>query len=128
MLCLLTLGCSPRLAEGVHLLGVDETVSLLSGESAVRKKSPELLTFVEVVEDSRCPAGVQCIQAGRAVVAVRVLRNGTFESESIVVDGEGVMMTDGGTIQVLRLEPYPDAAVEEPKPYQLIVRLVTGER
>ncbi|MCP9234346.1 hypothetical protein [Lewinella sp. JB7] len=129
LLCLLIFGCSPRLAEGVHLLKVDEPVHLLSGESAkTRKKSLELITFVEVLEDSRCPTGVQCIQAGRAVVGLRVLRNGILENQSVTIDGEGLMVTDGGTLRLVGLEPYPDAAVEEPEPYRLVVRLMADER
>jgi hypothetical protein len=31
-----------------------------------------------VLEDSRCPKDVQCIQAGRVVVAVNILSDGTF--------------------------------------------------
>src|SRR5262245_22413911 len=30
--------------------------------------------FAELIEDSRCPVGVQCIQAGRARVRLEVLR------------------------------------------------------
>ena len=35
------------------------------------------VTFSAVVSDSRCPPGVQCIQAGSAVITVSVTRPGS---------------------------------------------------
>jgi hypothetical protein len=35
------------------------------------------LKFIHLVEDSRCPEGVQCIWAGRAVVEIRI--NSTYK-------------------------------------------------
>jgi hypothetical protein len=34
------------------------------------------IEFVELVEDSRCPADVQCVWAGNAKIKVRVTKNG----------------------------------------------------
>ncbi|MGD9630880.1 MAG: hypothetical protein AB7V18_16705 [Pyrinomonadaceae bacterium] len=34
------------------------------------------IAFIELVEDSRCPADVQCVWAGNAKIKVRVTRNG----------------------------------------------------
>ena len=34
------------------------------------------IAFVELVEDSRCPADVQCVWAGNAKIKVRVTKNG----------------------------------------------------
>ncbi|MDI1243446.1 MAG: hypothetical protein PSX80_16150 [bacterium] len=47
------------------------------------------IAFVELVEDSRCPADVQCVWAGNAKIKVRVTKNG----KSQVVELE--MVTKG---------------------------------
>lgn len=47
------------------------------------------IEFVELVEDSRCPADVQCVWAGNAKIKVRVTKNG--KSKVIELD----MMTNG---------------------------------
>ncbi len=124
LLPLLVLACAPRLAEGTYLVTPDAAQSLQAGEQLrADRRAPELFAFVRVLEDSRCPRGVQCIQAGRAVVAVRVLRGGVLTDESVTVDGNAIP-TDLGPLQLTELLPYPDAGVEEPGPYRLTVRLV----
>ena len=116
------LACHPRLAEGTYLIAPEGVQALAAGERLrTDRRDPDLFSFVRVVEDSRCPRGVQCVQAGRAVVAVRVLRDGAFAEEQVVVGG-GPVATDRGPLQLLSLEPYPDASVDDPEPYRLSVR------
>lgn len=125
LLCLLLLACTPRLTEGTFLIEPGQDVLLAPGEHllADRRADRDLFTFLEVVEDSRCPRDVQCIQAGRAVVRVRVLRDGDLVEEELIVDGRGVT-TDRGPLMVLGLEPYPDTSVDQAGPYRLTLRLV----
>lgn len=42
------------------------------------------VTALKVVEDSRCPTGVQCVWAGRVVVTVRIDGPGWTETTNIV--------------------------------------------
>lgn len=42
----------------------------------VRSTGGLKIAFIELVEDSRCPADVQCVWAGNAKIKVRVTRNG----------------------------------------------------
>ena len=122
-LVLLLVACQRQLPEGTILPGPDATVRLaLQDRLRPQRKSPDLLTFLEIVEDSRCPRGVQCIQAGRAVVRVAVLREGRMVTETVTVEGNRVL-TDGGPLRIEQLEPYPDAGVDDPEPYRLVVRL-----
>jgi hypothetical protein len=69
-----------------------------------------VITFVRVVDESRCPTGVSCIWEGDAIAELRaridgrdeLLRlhaNPRFEREA-VVDGVGVRLD--------RLDPYPE--------------------
>ena len=122
LLVLLLLACNRRLPDGTYLLPEDEPVTLrVADHLRTDRKQPDFFTFVSVLEDSRCPRGVQCIQAGRAVVAVRVLRGGKWQKETITIDGNAIP-TDAGPLQLLRLEPYPDASVDDPPPYRLTVQ------
>ncbi|NJB87240.1 hypothetical protein GGR26_003020 [Lewinella marina] len=121
---LLLLGCQRRLAEGTHLATPDEALTLSAGEHLrADRRAPDFFTFVKVLEDSRCPRGVQCIQAGRAVVSVQVLRDGALTEDTVTIDGNAIT-TDQGPLQLLELEPYPDASVPDPGPYRLKVRLL----
>ncbi|MGB3798545.1 MAG: hypothetical protein WA952_01950 [Lewinella sp.] len=119
---LVCLACSRQLPDGTYVLPEQETVTLrIADHLRTERKQPDFFTFVSVLEDSRCPRGVQCIQAGRAVVAVRVLRGGKWQEESVTIDGNAIP-TDLGPLQLIRLDPYPDAAIDEPAPYRLVVR------
>lgn len=71
------------------------------------------LRFLTVVEDSRCPIGVNCIQAGNAQIKVQISKPGgqpkIFElntngpNQSIMVEGYEVKLTS--------LTPHPKAGV-----------------
>ena len=80
--------------------------------------------FVKVLEDSRCPANVNCIQAGRAVVLVNVFANGEFlEERKLEFYPSGfsnqsvttLFNADGLRITGLNLMPYPVAMTKTPK-------------
>ena len=82
------------------------------------------IEFVEVLEDSRCPANVNCIQAGRAVVLVNVYANGEFiEARKLKFYPSGfsnqdvttLFNADGLRITGLNLMPYPIALSKTPK-------------
>jgi len=82
------------------------------------------IEFVEVLEDSRCPSNVNCIQAGRAVVLVNVFANGEFlEERKLEFYPSGfsnqsvttLFNADGLRISGLNLMPYPVAMSKIPK-------------
>lgn len=82
------------------------------------------IEFVEVLKDSRCPANVNCIQAGKAVVLVRVFANGNFlEERKLEFYPSGfsnqsfttLFNADGLRIKGLNLIPYPMALSTTPK-------------
>lgn len=89
------------MTDGTARLAVGEQVSV----------DGHTVRFVEVVEDSRCPRGAQCITAGVARVRVEVDR------QSVVLTVPGGQMADGDsssaeveglTVGVTDLEPYPE--------------------
>ena len=95
---------------------------------ATHREDDHTVTFVEVVEDSRCPEGVECVWAGRAQIRVEV------DGEPFVLTvphgqmgDEESQMIEWGEIQVVvtGLEPYPgseDAEAGAPVEAVLITR------
>lgn len=88
-------------------------VKVPKGETVVLKGVS--IKFLEVVEDSRCPEGVSCIWAGRAIVKAVVTSNGKTE-EKILLFGEvrqgeekntNLYSSASFSINGLTLNPYP---------------------
>ncbi|MBT8393572.1 MAG: hypothetical protein KJN66_01865 [Bacteroidia bacterium] len=82
------------------------------------------IEFVDVLEDSRCPKNVNCVQAGRAVVLVNVYANGKFlEERKLEFHPSGfsneslntIFNAEGSRITGLNLMPYPVALSKTPK-------------
>lgn len=79
------------------------------------------LEFIKVIEDSRCPSNVNCVQAGKAVVLVNIFINGSFfEERQLEFYPSGfsdeslntLFRADGLQIKGLNLMPYPIALTE----------------
>jgi hypothetical protein len=58
-----------------------------------------------IEEDSRCPANVQCIQAGTVRLAVQIAARGAL-SESVLTLGKPVPLA-GGLLTLAMVCPYP---------------------
>ena len=88
-------------------------IKVPKGETVVLKGVS--IKFLEVVEDSRCPKGVDCIWAGRAIVKVEVTSNGKTEEKTLlfgeVRPGEekntNLFSSAKFAINGLTLNPYP---------------------
>lgn len=61
----------------VRSVALGEAFSVRVGESVDVAGAGVSVTYTALVSDSRCPVGVQCIQAGRAVISVTVTRPGS---------------------------------------------------
>ena len=82
--------------------------TLAPGQSASIADASLSVQFVRVSSDSRCPADVVCIQAGDAVVQVRVTGGGTVDYELHTNDQTRSSVAHGAVrIELVRLEPYP---------------------
>ena len=70
------------------------------------------ITFLKVIEDSRCPKDVDCVWAGQAKIKVLINEKGkeAFEKE-IIISGSGIAAilykSDAFVIKAVRLSPYP---------------------
>jgi hypothetical protein len=75
-------GAPAQAAEQTTSVSLNQPFTLKVGASASVGTGRVLVRFERVLKDSRCPADVQCIQAGEAVVQTRISRRGQ-EPETI---------------------------------------------
>lgn len=88
-------------------------IKISKGETVVLKGVT--IKFLDVVEDSRCPEGVSCIWAGRAIVKVEVTSGGKSEEKTLIFGevrpGEekntNLYSSSKFSINGLTLNPYP---------------------
>lgn len=111
----------PKLEEEFQL-GQDEIASFASENIWIR--------FVDVKEDSRCPADVLCVWQGRVSVAVNVIKGeqdiGDFTLTLGESDSLALQTFDGYYIRLLRVEPYPFSS-HEIQPSEYISTLLVSE-
>ena len=86
-----------------------DTVRVRINRDAMARKGRVNIRFVALVEDSRCPRDVQCIQAGNARIRVRVTRGG--RSQVLVLDtdlrGNRPDVFAGHEFRLVSLTPEP---------------------
>lgn len=126
-ICLLAAtACDEKGPTGPAIV-LNEEFTLRRGEAAAVEGASIGLQFVQVTNDSRCPADVLCIQGGDAIVHVRVLEGGgTANYELHTGDArQSVAVHRDFTIRLVRLEPYPfSSRTIDPSDYRatLLVR------
>lgn len=88
-----------------------------------------LITFVEVVGDSRCPRPVECVWAGNAEVLFELKRSG-YEPKRFSLNTHHQFTRDttidGIHISLLNLDPYPESV--DPIDPDLYVATITLEK
>ncbi len=100
----------------------DQPFRLAYGKTIRVEHTNTRARFAELIEDSRCPRDVQCIQAGRARVRLSVRRgNAAPVSIELSTDQDGSPRNAGGvTWELQAVEPYPTAGAERrPQEYSL---------
>jgi len=96
---------------------VNREFDLKAGSQVIVKEPGFKLTFVELVEDSRCPEGVDCIWAGNGKIRVTV-KKGSHKAASFELNtttDPKSFTFQGYDITLLKLAPYPKANVETKK-------------
>ena len=90
----------------------DQEINVKFGETKTASASGFRVSFVKVLEDSRCPKGANCIWAGRARIQVMLeAKSGaaiTVELATIGGDDQSVDMA-GYRIHLVKLDPHPSA-------------------
>ena len=100
-----------------------ETFELKSGESRQLADENLRVGFEGVTEDSRCPAGVQCVWAGDAVVELTLEKPPTAADRRLLhTNGRFARETEyaGLIVRLVALEPQPrEGATIAPGDYRL---------
>jgi hypothetical protein len=84
--------------------------------------------FIDVTEDSRCPLGAQCIQAGQAVCRLEATLNGQTSPLDLINIGppEGMTSAEMGLYKIdFQLTPYPEVGQQIAKSDYRLAMTVT---
>jgi len=122
-------GCGDKKVDGVVMADYGDEVTIKLGEALqLSSGDKQGFLFSSVENESRCPKGVSCLQAGSATILVEEM-NATPKQVNIPADARGKtnFNIDGAKITVLRLDPYPaqgeKIAMED---YRLVIRVEEG--
>lgn len=100
-----------------------QTTALRIGQT---KRTPGnvRVKFIEIVEDSRCPIGTDCIWAGRVIIRVEVKgKNGRPRTAELEAGKpESTVSVDGVTISLSSVDPHPKAD-KKPSNREYIARI-----
>lgn len=111
LLAALLAACAPA-ANDVFEAG---QVVMHVGQSLDDVQSGSVLTFVEIVQDSRCPADAICVTSGFVEVRLDVHEGDSIRSEALtlgdIAEGATSSTTVGEfTVTLLQVDPYPLAS------------------
>jgi hypothetical protein len=99
---------------------------LQNGESALVKSAGLRLTFASLAEDSRCPAGVQCVWAGDASVEVSLEISGEAETRLLHTNPRFDRETEfrGFRVELIDVRPQPREGTEiAPSDYVIALQI-----
>jgi hypothetical protein len=107
-----------------------QEVTLTPGQSVSLTGEPLKVQFVKVVNDSRCPKGVQCIWAGQVTCLVEVTYQNVQKSMVLTQMGDsdatGIPFVD--YVFNFTVDPYPEAQKTiKPGDYRLELTIVKGK-
>ena len=108
-------GASTRLPVARARLG--EEFRLAVKQIAVIRGEPLTVRFAAVVEDSRCPVGVQCVRAGEARVEVGIQQAGmepALDTLSTAPPGPQHAVYGAYDVTLVGLAPEPRQNVQAP--------------
>lgn len=88
-----------------------QSFTLMEGETVRVEEDQLVIGVIEVIEDSRCPTGVECFWEGNAKVLVSVGDQEFTLTIGKLLEGDQnvVALGDGLSLRLLRLDPYPEA-------------------
>lgn len=89
----------------------DQEISVKIGETKTASTSGIRVNFVEVLEDSRCPEGANCIWAGRARINVTIeAKDANSMTVELSTDGDTQSIKVGNhRVHLVKVEPRPSA-------------------
>lgn len=96
------------------------------GRLRVERSSGVSVRFLKVVEDSRCPKGVNCVWAGAVTIKIQVAKAGKTSKilELSTLKDRETANFEGKRITLIRVTPYPEAGKKiEPGSYVLTLKI-----
>lgn len=106
--------------------GAGQEKIVLKAGAEVEAGGGVLVRFVEVLEDSRCPKGVDCVWAGNAKIRLTVRAGdecATLQLNSALAPREAEW--NGKSFSLVNLAPYPASGVEiEPSEYIATISVI----
>jgi hypothetical protein len=108
VLIILLAGCAGQSTTSNVVLGQESNLAPNQSVSVIGE--PLKIKFIEVVSDSRCPTGVQCIWAGEVSCLVEITFNNSKIEKTITQQGSSLAKTDFNGYQITaNVQPYPKA-------------------
>ena len=127
--------CNPERTAGPGIVEITEDVITLEWRRPVLIQPEGItITFEQVLEDSRCPEGVDCIWEGMTVVELSLQKNGQ-QATTFTLSDHNIERPDsdccwkeaqvwGLTFRYIMLEPYPVfEVVPDSTDYSLLVEI-----
>lgn len=124
--CLLALliGCQNPSGLEVNMYSYGDELELRLDEKVIIGAENKIVEFVDVLEDSRCPANVMCFWAGNGKVLLRFAQD-DIQLNTYLEPQEAEM--GDVNIQLVSLEPYPEYPGRIDKDDYKIRLLITRE-
>ena len=127
--------CNPERTAGPGIVEITEDIITLEWRRPVLIQPEGItITFEQVLEDSRCPEGVDCIWEGMTVVELSLQKNGQ-QATTFTLSDHNIERPDsdccwkeaqvwGLTFRYIMLEPYPVfEVVPDSTDYSLLVEI-----
>jgi hypothetical protein len=119
--------CAPKSDYKTFSLG--DSFSLSVGQSASIDGDDLAIRFIDVITDSRCPSGVECIWQGEVACLVEITHSGTGQEKVLTYPGltQGPSQAQIGSYQfTFSVGPYPEAGKQIEKSEYRLNLLITG--
>lgn len=135
ILCLSNSSCSKDTIEGIKTAEFNSLFELSLNENIILPKiKKELMITLTKINDSRCPADVQCIWAGNASIKLKISADsnsvvskelclGQCDTKFKTSDSTQIRIKDMNYSIVLKaVDPYPGKGNSEKKKAMLVVQ------
>ena len=118
-----TSACSAATAVSVRELPT--TVDVRVGHRVSIEATNQVIEFIEVLEDSRCPLGVFCIRAGDFTVALGITDPGASTSHRVSLHWLRPDTANGLVLSIENIQPVRrQQQVIDPKSYVISLHIV----
>ena len=106
----------------------DALVRIAVGETVTLDEERFAITFGRVLEDSRCPAGAQCVTEGNATVGLVLQERGEATRTVELHTGRDPRRVshEGYVVELAALDPVPREGAPPPADYVVTLRVRRG--